>query len=126
MIQKLRDVLTRKGFNFSENGELICDNQVLKYHFFGLEVDANLHLISGLRSFPSLADVNLECNSFSIFDFADLPEGIKSVALRGNDGIASYLNLISTDGTTVLCKSLTNLKLPYFAKMEYRCHTCIL
>ena len=53
---------------------------------------------------------------FSIFDFADLPEGIKSVALRGNDGITSYLNLISTDGTTVLCKSLTNLKLPYFAK----------
>lgn len=112
---KLRDVLTRKGFNFSENGELICDNQVLNTTSLDLS-RCELTSISGLRSFPSLADVNLECNSFSIFDFADLPEGIKSVALRGNDGITSYLNLISTDGTTVLCKSLTNLKLPYFAK----------
>ena len=46
----------------------------------------------------------------------DLPEEIKSVALRGNDGITSYVNLMSADGTTALCRSLTYLKLPYFAK----------
>ena len=66
--------------------------------------------------FPSLIEVNLEYNDFTVFDFGDLPEEIKSVALRGNDGITSYVNLMSADGTTALCRSLTYLKLPYFAK----------
>ena len=112
---KLRDVLTRKGFNFNEDGELICDNMVLNTTSLDLS-RCGLTSISGLRSFPSLVEVNIEYNNFVVFDFGDLPEGIKSVALRGNDGITSYLNLVSTDGTVVLCKSLSNLKLPYYAK----------
>ena len=47
---KLRDVLTRKGFNFSENGELICDNQVLNTTSLDLS-RCELTSISGLRSF---------------------------------------------------------------------------
>lgn len=112
---KLRDVLIQKGFNFNEKGELICDNQVLNTTSLDLS-RCGLTSISGLRSFPSLVEVNLEYNDFTVFDFGDLPEGIKSVALRGNDGITSYLNLVSIDGTVVLCNSLSNLKLPYYAK----------
>ena len=112
---KLRDVLIQKGFSFNENGELICDNQVLNTTSLNLS-RCGLTSISGLRSFPSLIEVNLEYNDFTVFDFGDLPEEIKSVALRGNDGITSYVNLMSADGTTALCRSLTYLKLPYFAK----------
>lgn len=112
---KLRDVLIQKGFNFNEKGELICDNQVLSTTSLDLS-RCELTSISGLRSFTSLVDVNLEYNNFSVFNFGDLPEGIKSVALRGNDAITSYLNLVSTDGTTPLCKSLSSLKLPFYAK----------
>lgn len=112
---KLRDVLSRKGFNFNENGELICDNQVLGATTLDLS-NCELTSISGLKSFTSLVEVNLEYNDFTVFNFGDLPQGIQSVALRGNDGITSYVGLISADGATPLCGSLTNLKLPYFAK----------
>lgn len=95
---KLRDVLIQKGFSFNENGELICDNQVLNTTSLNLS-RCGLTSISGLRSFPSLIEVNLEYNDFTVFDFGDLPEEIKSVALRGNDGITSYVNLMS-----ILCR----------------------
>ena len=76
---KLRDVLIQKGFSFNENGELICDNQVLNTTSLNLS-RCGLTSISGLRSFPSLIEVNLEYNDFTVFDFGDLPEEIKSVA----------------------------------------------
>ena len=48
---KLRDVLIQKGFSFNENGELICDNQVLNTTSLNLS-RCGLTSISGLRSFP--------------------------------------------------------------------------
>ena len=75
--------------------------------------------ISGLRSFPSLIEVNLEYNDFTVFDFGDLPEEIKSVALRGNDGITSYVNLMSADGTYGSLQESYISEVALFCKMEH-------
>lgn len=114
---QLRTVLTEMGFRFSEKGELVCDDRVLNTVSLDLS-DQNLTSVCGLSSFSSLEEVNLEDNRFTTFDFADLPGSIKSVALRGNDRITSYLHLMANDGVTSLCKNLTNLKLPHSAKWE--------
>lgn len=113
----LKEALKKKGFSFTDDGELIKNELVRTTKILDLS-KCNLKTVIGLSVFESLEEIILSDNQFgAIFDFANLPLSVKKVILSGNDDIVEFKNLAyKKDDKFVAQRSFTSLILPSTAK----------
>ncbi|WP_291562634.1 hypothetical protein, partial [Bacteroides sp.] len=113
---QLKEALTKKGYSFDENGQLICNKMVLDTKELDLS-NCNLVSLEGLNLFTALESLNVDDNEFfETFNFEHLPKSLKSISLKGNDNITYYKSLMDETNSKVVRNKLELLRLPASAK----------
>jgi len=107
---ELKTILTGKGYQFNEQGNLLLDdkaNQTTQLDLSGTNISADA--LSELTILPNLTEVSLKNNGYGpAFDFAKLPAQITGVDLTGNE-IYDYDNLVKVDVAENGDETVTNL-----------------
>lgn len=123
---ELRNILTQKGYQFSEEGKLLLNdlaNNTITLDLSGTQISTDA--LSELSMFPNLTDVDLSDNGYSLsFDFSSLPAQITGVDLTGNElyefpGLVNVKTFDNGDEHVSVLHSLNKLYLPESAK--YNC-----
>jgi len=107
---ELKTILTGKGYQFNEKGNLLLDdkaNQTTQLDLSGTNISADA--LSELTILPNLTEVSLKNNGYGpVFDFAKLPAQITGIDLTGNE-IYDYDNLVKVDVAENGDETVTNL-----------------
>jgi len=119
---ELKTILTGKGYQFNEQGNLLLDdkaNQTTQLDLSGTNISVDA--LSELTILPNLTEVSLKNNGYGpVFDFAKLPAQITGIDLTGNEiydfeGLVS-VNVVNDERETTVLHNLTKLYLPETAK----------
>lgn len=123
---ELKAILTQKGYQFNEQGNLLIDDMATATTSLDLSgTDISQDALSELGILPNLTDVNLSDNGYTMsFDFSKLPSQITGVDLRGNElyefpGLLNIVTKENGDEDVTVLHPLTRLYLPNSAK--YNC-----
>ena len=123
---ELKAILTQKGYQFNEQGNLLLDDMATATTSLDLSgTDISQDALSELGILPNLTDVNLSDNGYTMsFDFSKLPSHITGVDLRGNElyefpGLLNIVTKENGDEDVTVLHPLTKLYLPNSAK--YNC-----
>lgn len=119
---ELKTVLTEKGYQFNEQGNLLLDdkaNQTTSLDLSGTNISVDA--LAELTILPNLTDVSLANNGYGpVFDVTKLPTQITGLDLRGNEvydfeGLVS-VNVVNDERETTVLHNFTKLYLPESAK----------
>jgi len=123
---ELKTILTQKGYQFNEKGNLLLDdkaNQTTQLDLSGTNISVDA--LAELSILPNLTDVDLSDNGYTkSFDFSKLPQQITGVDLTGNElyeypGLLNIVTQENGDEDVTVLRNLTKLYLPESAK--YNC-----
>lgn len=124
---ELKTILTQKGYQFNEQGNLLLDDMAMNTTSLDLSgTNISVDALSELNILPNLTDVNLSDNGYTMsFDFSKLPSQITGVDLRGNElyefpGLLNIVTKENGDEDVTVLNPLTKLYLPNSAK--YNCN----
>lgn len=118
---ELRNILTQKGYQFNEQGNLLLDDKANQDSLDLSGTNISVDALAELTIFPNLKTVNLSNNGYGPkFDLTKIPAQISGLDLRGNeiydfDGLVS-VNVVNDERQTTVLHNLQKLYLPESAK----------
>lgn len=121
---QLKTILTQKGCQFNEQGNLLLDGVAQGITSLDLS-GTKMTDFSELTILPNLTEVDLSDNNYEMsFDFSKLPEQITAVDLTGNEiyefpGLVNIVTAENGEETVTVLHKLTKFSLPESAK--YNC-----